>query len=86
MKDLSDFRNDFIFKHEFTGKNMISYNDDMIPFEITDYLGNTYFNTEKYGACIVPTTYALGMSQDYQELITDKSSHKAIYREEEIND
>ena len=81
MKDLSDFRNDFIFTHEFTGKNLISYNDDMIPFEITDYLGNKYLNLEKYGACIVPTTYELGMSQDYMELVIDRSSHKAIFKE-----
>lgn len=81
LKDLKEFKNDFIFKYEDTGKNMLAYNDEMEHFMLTDYKGVTQEVTEKYGCCLVPTTYSLGISEEYFNLITDESSKHAKYIE-----
>ena len=81
LKDLKDFKNDFVFKYEDTGKNMLAYNDDMEHFMLTDYKGITQEVTEKYGCTLIPTTYSLGISEEYFNLISDESSKHAKYIE-----
>ena len=80
LKSLEEFTDNFIFKFEDTGKNMILYNDNQIDYNFRDYQGNFYSASYKYGSCILPTTYELGKSQDYQNLLSDESSKRAIYR------
>ena len=60
---------------------MMMYNDNQYKFELTDYEGNKEIITEKYGITLVPTTYVLGKSQEYFDLITDESSTRARYKE-----
>lgn len=81
LKDLNDFRDDFVFKHEDTNKNLLIYADDMQPTELTDYLGNKRIVLDKTGCSIIPTTYVLGKSEDYCELLNDASSKRSIYKE-----
>lgn len=81
LKKLEDFRDNFIFKYEDTGKNLLIYNDEMESFELTDYQGNVEIVKNKYGCSLVPTTYELGKSEEYAYLISDDSSKRAIYEE-----
>jgi hypothetical protein len=81
LKDLSEFKDEYIFKYEDTGKLLLSYCENQEPLEVTDYLGNKYLVTDKSGCCLVPTTYELGKALDYIELIEEKSSERAIYKE-----
>lgn len=81
LKSLEDFKDDFIFTHEFTNKNLLIYCDNQLPRKIVDYQGNEYTVTDKSGCCIVPTTYVLGKSLEYATLISDNSSKRAIYKE-----
>lgn len=81
LKSLEDFRDNFIFDYEYTNKNLIVYNDYMQEITITDYQGNTFTSHEKFGSTFVPTTYELGKSQEYCELLSDESSARAIYKE-----
>lgn len=55
------------------------YNDNQNKFILTDYKGNKYEVTDKYGCCLLPTTYTLGKSFEYIELLSDLSSKRAIY-------
>lgn len=48
---------------------------------VKDYLGKEAFITDKSGCCLVPTTYELGKALDYVELIEEKSSERALYKE-----
>lgn len=80
LKSLDDFRDDFVFKYEDTGKNLLYYIDDAKPIYISDYQGNTELITQKTGSCIVPTTYVLGKAEEYADLI-EESSKRAIYKE-----
>lgn len=81
LKTLEDFTNDFVFDFEFTNKNLIVYNDFQDPFELIDYEGKKYTVTDKYGICLLPTTYKLGIAEEYFNLISDESSKHAKFIE-----
>lgn len=82
LKKLEDFKDNFVFEHKYTGKNLLIYNEEQKPFEFTDVEGNAVILQDKYGSCIVPTTYVLGRSMDYVNLLTDESSMRAKFKED----
>ena len=53
----------------------------MQTIKIKDYLGTEYEATDKTGCCLLPTTYVLGKSLEYANLISDESSNRARYKE-----
>lgn len=81
MKKIEDFRDDLVFPHDLTNKNLLVYCDNQKENTIVDYLGNSYTVTDKSGCCVLPTTYVLGKSDDYADLISDDSSARAIFKE-----
>lgn len=81
IKDLNEFRDDLIFEHSVTNKNLLIYVENQQDFNLVDYLGNEYCVKDKTGCCIVPTTYVLGKSEEYSSLLTDSSSKRAVYKE-----
>lgn len=81
LKNLSDFKDDFVFDFKDTNKNLLMYNDEQLSFNLKDYEGNILNVKDKYGACLVPTTYILGKSEEYASLLTDESSKRAIFKE-----
>ena len=81
LNTLDDFRDDFVFRYEDTNKHLVAYNDLQEPIMMKDYLDNDYYIEDKSGVCILPTTYVLGKSEDYVELLTDASSSRARYKE-----
>lgn len=81
LKSLKDFTDDFVFRHEDTGKNLLIYNDEQPNYYITDYQGNVEYINAKYGAIIIPTTYVLSKSSEYAELISDSSEKRQLYNE-----
>lgn len=81
LKTLKDFNTNLVFDYKYTNKNTISYNDSQDNFELTDFKGNKKIVTDKYGICLLPCTYTLGVSDEYAELITDESSKQAIFKE-----
>ena len=82
LKDLNDFRDNFIFKSSDTGKQSIIYIDDQETDRMIDCNGVPYINTDGSGCCMIPCSYELGKSLDYCELLTDNSSKRAVFREE----
>lgn len=81
LKNLNDFRDNFVFSFEETGKNLLIYVDNQSPFVLTDYKGKESIVNDKSGCSLIPTTYVLGKALDYASLINDNSSQRAIYRE-----
>lgn len=82
LKCLEDFKDDFVFKYEDTNKNTVMYCEHQEPCLLTDYLGNKYEVKDVSGCCLLPTTYILGKSLEYANLLTDNSSARAIYKED----
>lgn len=79
INDLKDFKDNLIFDFETTNKYVIMYNDNQDKFKLTDYNGVEFEVTDKYGCCLLPTTYTLGKSEEYIELLSELSSKRAIY-------
>ena len=81
LKKLEDFKDNFIFDYKYTNKNLLVYNDNMESFKLVDYKGIEQIVNDKYACCLIPTTYELGKSEEYANLISDESSKRAIYKE-----
>lgn len=81
LKTLDDFRDNHIFEHKDTGKNILLYNDEMIDYGMKDCQGNIEHLSNRFGCTILPTTYELGKALDYANLISDESSKRSVYRE-----
>lgn len=81
INSLSEFKDNFVFKHKDTDKNLLQYNDNQIPVELTDYQGNKLIVNDKSGCCILPDSYTLGKALEYADLISDNSSKRSIYKE-----
>ena len=67
LKSIRDFKIGLIFNYEYSGRT-IAYHDDDQPLEVTLKDCNGVEDTivgMKYGVCLQPTTYKLGISQDY---------------------
>ena len=79
LTSLDEFRDDLVFDFEHTNKLTLAYNDNQIPVDITDYLGNKYHITDRSGICMLPTTYRLGKAEDYADLI-DNSTERAKFK------
>lgn len=83
LKSLKDFKDDFVFDFKYTNKNLLMYCENQEEIEIEDYKGKRCKVKDKSGCCLVPTTYVLGKSLDYVTLLTDNSSKRARYKENE---
>ena len=79
--DLNNFRNSLVFEFKDTGKNLLIYTEEQKAQEIEDYQHNKLIVSDRSGCCILPTTYILGKSQEYESLLSDNSSQRAIYKE-----
>lgn len=84
LKRIEDFRDDLVFDYKYTNKQTIMYNDNQLPVDIVDYLGVKYKVNDKSGCCLLPTTYKLGKSLDYANLLTDNSTKRAKFKERNI--
>ena len=81
LHNLNEFRDDFVFSFEETGKNLLMYVDNQDPFVLTDYRGKESIVKDKSGCSLIPTTYVLSKALDYANLVNDNSSKRAIYKE-----
>lgn len=86
LKRIEDFRDDLVFDYKYTNKQTIMYNDNQSPVDIVDYLGVKYKVDDKSGCCLLPTTYKLGKSLDYANLLTDNSTNRAKFKNRSFKD
>lgn len=86
LKRIEDFRDDLVFDYKYTNKQTIMYNDHQLPVDIIDYLGVKYKVDDKSGCCLLPTTYKLGKSLDYANLLTDNSTNRAKFKNRSFKD
>ena len=81
LKNLDNFRDDFIFRFNDTEKNLLFYVEEQSPLNVEDYLGLTYKITDRSGCCLLPNSYTLSKSLDYVNLISSDSSNRARFKE-----
>lgn len=68
--DINNFSKNFTFDYKSARKNTHFYTEQE-PFTFTDIDGHTYTNTDKYGIVLQPTTYKLGLTYDYENIINE---------------
>ena len=66
LKTIDDFKLEKEFDYEVSGRTIVHYNDEQPIIDVVDYLGNIYHSTDKFGITLQPTTYNLGISDDYE--------------------
>lgn len=75
--NIDNFRDNLLFDYKHTKKNTLLYLEDLDPVYLTDYEGTTLLVTEKTGCCLLPASYLLSKSEEYNKLI--KSSNRCLY-------
>lgn len=70
IKSVSDMlKNNLVWNTEESMKQTSYYNDNQPIIKWTDYLGNTYISEDRYGCCILPTTFDLSMAKQYSDFL-----------------
>ena len=82
LDSIEDFKLGLKFDTEHAKKLLMSYNDDMpsVVWNVGQY--DEYVSNYKYGICAQPTTYEVGMSEDYLSLLIQNARETtSIYEE-----
>lgn len=75
--DINNFKDGFIFGYDASGKLTHYYIDDMPEISYQDKDGNMYNSDLKYGIVLAPTTYTIGVTDEYELLIKDMEIKEA---------
>lgn len=66
--NINNFKKGLLFDYETAQKNTHYYTEQE-PFTFTDCEGHTYTCTDEYGVVLAPTTYKLGVTEEYENII-----------------
>ena len=82
LDSIEDFKLGLKFDTEHAKKLLMSYNDDMpsVVWNVGQY--DEYTSNYKYGICAQPTTYEVGMSEDYLSLLIQNARETTSLYEE----
>lgn len=80
--DLRNFKEDLVFDYKQSGRLIASYLSDMPTVKYPD----GYVSKYKHGVNLMPTTYTMGMSDDYMLLIETAKSIKTNFGDLSIRD
>ena len=69
--DINNFKDGFVFGYEQSGKLTHYYMDDMVDVVYTDKDGNVYSSSLNHGIVLAPTSYTIGVTDEYELLIKD---------------
>ncbi len=69
LSSIHDFKRGFTWGYKEGGKLAHYYNDEQSEIDVMDADGNIYHSSLKYGVVLQPTTYTLGITEDYLSLL-----------------
>lgn len=70
LHGIEDFKDGTTFDVEHAQKLIMSYVDDMPPIVWNKGQYDEFHSNYKYGICAQPTTYSLGITDDYESILT----------------
>lgn len=76
--NIKNFHDGFVFDVERCGKKIVNYCVDQPEVEITDYTGLTMKVHQRTGVCLQPTSYVLGIDDDYSDYCLGSGSRTAV--------
>lgn len=69
LRSIEDFKKGLVFDYEHAKKLTHYYMDEQQPFTYTDCQSNKYHSTQRHSIVLQPTTYSLGITDDYERFI-----------------
>ena len=70
LHDIDDFKDGTVFDVEHAQKLIMSYVDDMQPIVWNKGQYDEFHSNYQHGICAQPTTYSLGITDDYESILT----------------
>ena len=71
LKSIDEFTDGLVFDVEHAKKLLMTYEDDMQPITWNKGAYDEYKSTYKHGIVAQPTTYSMGMTPEYVQLILE---------------
>lgn len=65
---IENFTKDLLFNYDHAGKLTINYIDEQESVSFIDDFGNQHVYNDRFGICLQPTTYTLGIDEYYEHL------------------
>ena len=70
LHDIEDFKDGTVFDIEHAQKLIMTYVDDMSPIVWNKGKYDEFYSNYQHGICAQPTTYSLGINEDYESILT----------------
>lgn len=70
LHDIEDFKDGTVFDVEHAQKLIMTYVDDMPPIIWNKGKYDEFYSNYQHGICVQPTTYSLGITDDYESILT----------------
>ena len=68
--DINNFKRGFVFGYEAADKLLHFYTDEQPPIDYRDTDGNIYHCKQQHSIILQPTTYTLGLTDEYEYILT----------------
>lgn len=78
LQGIEDFKDGTTFDVEHAQKLIMSYVDDMPPIVWNKCQYDEFHSNYKYGICAQPTTYSLGVTDDYESILTMVQNKRGV--------
>ena len=78
LHDIEDFKDGTVFDVEHAQKLIMTYVDDMPPIVWNKGQYDEFYSNYKHGICAQPTTYSLGITDDYESILTMVQNKRGV--------
>ena len=78
LHNIDDFKDGTVFDVEHAQKLLMTYIDDMTPIVWNKGHYDEFYSKYKYGICAQPTTYSLGITDDYESILTMVQNKRGV--------
>lgn len=78
LTDIEDFKDGTVFDVEHAQKLIMTYIDDMPPIVWNKGQCDEFYSNYQHGICAQPTTYSLGVTDDYESIFTMVQNKRGV--------
>lgn len=78
LHDIEDFKDGTVFDVEHAQKLIMTYIDDMTPVVWNKGQYDEFLSSYQHGICAQPTTYSLGITDDYESILTMVQNKRGV--------
>ena len=78
LHNIEEFKDGTVFDVEHAQKLLMTYIDDMTPIVWNKGQYDEFYSKYQYGICAQPTTYSLGITDDYESILTMVQNKRGV--------